>query len=235
MSRRAEPEAALVREWQERRRELLRESRTCKTDDSIVTSMGLNKERLLLQQQCEDLAVVTSKRVSRVGDGLKALHECVKTKQSTEAIRTAIDQFESRLNSAKASLQAAYEKLVDEEKALDSELSQVILHEYEDVVGVTSKERETEKQAAAQKISDKFQKTLAIQAQIGSIDRRIAQLGGRCGNWDSRDHDAFLAGVVKTVGGDILKLQSTRGVVPRLLMLLPNKSDTEVEEHISWY
>lgn len=224
-----------MREWQDRRRELQREARKVQPDDRVFATAQLKEAST--QQQLAEFCTSTWRRVERVREALASLRESVKAGLPPANVRSAIDQFETRLAGAKASLQSAYEVLLEEGKTLEEELAEVSLAEYEGSSrhGELARDSAREREKTALKVADTFEKTLAVQAQIGAIDRQLAQLGGRCGGWEARDHDAFLAALTKHTEGDATRIRVDRQTVGRLLAVLPNKNEVDVSEHITWH
>jgi len=96
--------------------------------------------------------------------------------------------------------------------------------------------------------AERYDKSVERQAKIGTIDRKLAALGGRNGGWDVRDQDVFLRAWTQSITSEIekqlagsdtpdidLSLSSRALVMKRCQPLLPAMGEEEISEHISWY
>lgn len=173
-----------------------------------------------------------------------------------ENIEQQLQSFESKLISYKNTMRTEYEDLDLAEHNLDKDIQNIyqkinIMDDEnndnknkEDDININKKQ--------SKQIADRYEKDLSKQAEIGAIDKQISALGGRCGNWDTRDHDTFLR-IWTQVGCNINSITNNnnnsnsvdindyltefqiKSIMRKLTQLLPQKDSFENEQHIIWY
>ena len=219
-------------DWIRQLRELRKDLKPLETRVQTLQALGLQREMRELQSSFDEFQSTISRKVSKARDDLKAVQESITSGHSVEMVKSRIMHLENCLHGAKVYLTSDYYDREQEMKELFEALDSFKLGEY-DVP--TKAEDGVIKAAKATKVAETFDKSLAVQSKIGKIDRKLAEIGGRNGFWDPRDHDAFLKCLVQSFGNDYL--QNLRGggaitIVPRLLIAISNKNQLEIEEHI---
>jgi hypothetical protein len=203
---------------------------------------------------------LTKKRLLSFKVSLKNIKENLQSSDiaslKIENIEQQLQTFESKLISYKNTMRTEYENLDLAEHNLDKDIQSVYQKinliddenndnkNKEDDINIIKKQ--------SKQISDRYQKDLSKQAEIGAIDKQISALGGRCGNWDSRDHDTFLR-IWTQVGcninsitinnnnsnsvdiNDYLTELQIKSIMSKLTQSLPQKDSFENEQHITWY
>jgi hypothetical protein len=221
------------REWQTKHHELQRELKECVIDDRFYTSLGLGKEWKAIQRIDSDATDNLRGKVLRVVYTLKIIKESIKDNHSVDKTKEFMHLFESRLKIIKQQVRDGFDATVQEEQVLEKALSEVDLEQI-DAHDNSTTQATAHRKEQTKRIANTFEKALELQSQVGSIDRELADLGGRCGDWDSRDHDIFLRSVTQALGIDAaFKLKSSSNIVTKLMVVLPGKNQIEIEEHIA--
>ena len=222
------------REWIRQLREIQKEMKSVDVREQTLVTLGLQKEWRDIQSSYVEFQSNLVKKVGRARDSLKAIQESIAGNHPVEITKSKIMQLESSLSSIKVYLSTDY---CDREQEMKELLNFFASFKIEDYGSPKKSDDAALKAAQASKVAETFDKSLAIQSKIGKIDRQLAELGGRNGSWDPRDHDTFLKCLVQTFGNDYLKCLSSGGsnIIPKLLIALPNKNQVEIEEHIRMY
>jgi hypothetical protein len=226
----------MMEEWIRIHRELLKHRRQVSLDEKLYSALnlGLMKEWIEQQQREQDLCGAIRKRLNRVREHLTSIRDGIRDGVSPGNLRESIQTFEERLNATKAYLQSSFESSTDEFTAIDKFLSEfdISLYDYDSNGGESKVERDEEQDA---RTASNLERSFAVQARVGAIDKELAQLGGRTGHWDSRDHDVFLKVITQLYGGNMSKIRAEGPLIRKLAVALPNKIEEELIIHTAWY
>eukprot|EP01031_Cornospumella_fuschlensis_P029120 gene29120-35146_t len=126
-------------------------------------------------------------------------------RQAKMLLQQLLENFEGRLSSFKLVMRGEFDRLEDEERMLTMEIA----HLEQNLAAYTSsahipevneEEEEKKREIQVQKNQQRLNDDVAHKAAIGEVDRDLATLG-RCGDWDPRDHDAFVRVWNSTLAG----------------------------------
>lgn len=126
-------------------------------------------------------------------------------RQTKVLLQQMLENFEGRLSSFKLVMRGEFDRLEDEERTLTMEIA----HLEQNLMAYTSsahipevndEEEEKKRDMQVQKNQQRLSDDVAHKAAIGEVDRELATLG-RCGDWDPRDHDAFVRVWNSTLAG----------------------------------
>ncbi len=131
----------------------------------------------------------------------------------------------------------------DEENILTTSLNdfEAVMHQWEeqDVHTEEQQPNNLEKEQQQQRTSEHANQILAYKAQVGTVERKRAALGGgRTGGWDARDHDSFLRIYTQCcpdISKSDLSAAALRNLMKKLKPMLPGSSEGEIATHVTWY
>ena len=229
--KRSDADIRATQDWLRQLRELRKDLKAFETREQTLHALGLQREMREMQSAFNEFQNTISRKISKARDGLKAVQESISSSHPVEMVKTRVMHLESCLHGARIYLTSDYNDRDQEMKELLRSLDSFTVEEYD---APSKAEDGATRVAKATKVAETFDKSLAVQSQIGKIDRQLAEIGGRYGFWDPRDHDAFLKCLVQSFGNDYLQHLRNGGanIIPKLLVAIPNKNQLEVEEHI---
>lgn len=171
-------------------------------------------------------------------------------KNKPETIQTMLESFENRLISYKNSMRGEFEDMYVEEAMLTKDI-QTMMSKVEawdssssSSSSNTNAEAESNKRNNQSQLADRYKRDMERQSEIGLIDKQLANLGGRAGGWDTRDHDSFLRvwsqlAYSLIVANDPLAYSITdeqrNTLIRKLSLLVVGKNTEELDEHINKY
>eukprot|EP01041_Mallomonas_annulata_P001081 gene1083-2111_t len=191
---------------------------------------------------------------------------------NTNELQIKLESFEGKLSSFKSRMREDFEGICQEEVMVTQDLAvfeskcQYWDNEGRDAAGSGRRSSSAtrggdndnvEEAGRRRRVAERNANNLAHQAKIGAIDRKLAASGGRCGGWDSRDHDVFLRAWTQTVDRDLETSLSASGasssdhtdldldmflpvatrslLLRRLVPMLPGTDEEDINGHINWY
>lgn len=179
-------------------------------------------------------------------------------RQTRDSLQQLLEAFESRLSNFRLTMRTDFDRLENAEQELTAELSRVdelveeiemeCIGRSEDVNAVGERERKQSNVSSAKEKQDRLEQEMQHKAAIGEIDRELARIG-RFGNWDVRDHDAFirvwnhvltgidlLAGVTEDTDIQVhLSSSQNAALMKKLRMDVFAKNEEELAQHVQWY
>lgn len=150
------------------------------------------------QRNRGDLLESTKKKLA----GLKTSLHQVQAKVRNDSIRhmpieivqTLLETFENRLIIFKNEMRAEFERFEMEEMTLSNDLNENTLACLKNDAYTANSGNDLKKKNSLhsmKKISDRLDSDLEYQAEVGAIDKRLAEIG-RYGRWEVQDHDVFM-------------------------------------------
>ena len=200
-----------------------------------------------------------------IRDKLKDIRQQSRAASEAESLQLVLETFEAKLSTYKSAMRLEYDGLEAEENVLEQDLNASLLRfehwEAGEDNGVNDADNAKKvlssqlQQQTRARTDDRYEKQLSVQADIGAIDRQLAVLGGRCGKWDSRDHDVFIRIWTQTISTPIHDPEDREGIeseynaesiiilsahqrslfMKKIIPVLPGKNEDEVHVHIEWY
>ena len=194
--------------WKQQRKYLSYEMSRLEQKGSVLKDDAMIKETNELLRHRNGSLEQTKRFLSRFKNDLKFIKDTLGGNaggHGTGDIQSLLETFERKLMNYKLCMREEFENLVCEEKILDREISAFL--EGNDSFNEEEKELKRRYDARAG-ISARLTRDLDKQSKIGAIDKQIAAMGNRNGNWDSRDHDLFMK-ILTQNSVEILKLSNS--------------------------
>jgi hypothetical protein len=179
-------------------------------------------------------------------DRLKAVKEGNHAVYNPADLQKYLESFETKLTSYKSTMRAEFDGLESEGLRLDEDLqnmtTKIIEWEVQDMVkpGIHPQLAPRDGEISddqRMRVADRYEKHVELQSKIGIIDRQLANLGGRYGGWESRDHDSFIRSWVQctSTSQTVLSDAQRKTVLKKLIANVPLKTEEELMEHMEWY
>jgi len=194
-------------------------------------------------KELERKRAATLKQTRKALAGFKLDVRTIQGKQQASkvdptAVAALFENFETKVTAYKSAMRRDFDVLVRDFATTSEELRVCLENSSANAKtegGDDSFESEDQSEAALAKDKERKQqldRNLQMQTQVGLLDRKILDLGGRYGKWDPRDHDVFLRLWNQAAGASRPKKQL---LIKKLQMQLADKTDVECAEHYDWY
>jgi hypothetical protein len=226
-------------------------ARTCATLLNEVTAFYTQSLSQLQEdsfsadwKELERKRAATLKQTRKALAGFKLDVRTIQGKQQASkvdpaAVAALFENFETKVTAYKSAMRRDFDVLVRDFATTTEELRVCLENSSANAKtegGDDSFESEDlQSEAALAKDKERKQqldRNLQMQTQVGLLDRKVLDLGGRYGKWDPRDHDVFLRLWNQAAGASRPKKQL---LIKKLQMQLADKTDVECAEHYDWY